>query len=176
MLKSRPDRYGAVAVSIHWLSAILIVALLGSGFRAANAMDAAAKAGILRFHIPVAIVVLLLTALRIVWWCFDRKPLPVQGSPRWQERIARWVHVAFYAVILGMAASGIGMIVLSGAAPAVFGAPGAILPNFTEYPPRAPHGLGGFLIFGLLVFHAGAALYHQFVRRDGLLRRMWYGG
>ncbi|WP_275531679.1 hypothetical protein [Ensifer aridi] len=42
MLKSRPDRYGAIAVSIRWLSAILIVGLLGSGFRAVNAMNAAA--------------------------------------------------------------------------------------------------------------------------------------
>jgi cytochrome b561 len=177
MLKSRPDRYGAIAVSIHWLSAILILALFGSGFRAANAMDATAKAEFLRFHIPVAIVVLLLTALRIVWWWrFDPKPLPLDGSDRWQERIARWVHVAFYLVIFGMVASDIGMMVLSGAAPAVFGEGGSALPNFAEYPPRAPHGLGAFLIVGLLIFHAGAALYHQFIRGDGLLRRIWYGG
>jgi cytochrome b561 len=39
MLKSRLDRYGTVAVSIHRLSAVLILALLGSGFQAANAMD-----------------------------------------------------------------------------------------------------------------------------------------
>ncbi|MGO8148947.1 cytochrome b [Rhizobium leguminosarum] len=96
MLKSRPDRYGAIAVSIHWLSAVLILALLGSGFRAANAMDAATKAGLLRFHIPVAIVVLLLTALRIVWWWrFDRKPAPVQASPRWQERLAGFADVVW---------------------------------------------------------------------------------
>lgn len=176
MLKSRPDRYGAMAVSIHWLSALLILALLGSGFRAANSLDAAAKAEFLRFHIPVAIIVLLLTALRIVWWWrFDRKPLSVEGTPRWQERIARSVHVAFYIVIFGMVTSGIGMMVLSGAAPAVFGAAGAVLPNFTDYPPRVPHGLGAFLIVGLLIFHATAALYHQFIRRDGLLQRMWYG-
>ncbi|SJM32903.1 hypothetical protein [Mesorhizobium delmotii] len=48
MLKSRADRYGTIAVSIHWLSAILILALLGSGFQAAKAMDAATKAGFLR--------------------------------------------------------------------------------------------------------------------------------
>jgi cytochrome b561 len=115
--------------------------------------------------------------LRIVWWWrFDRKPLPVEGSPAWQERVARWVHVAFYVVILGMVASGIGMMILSGAAPAVFGAPGGALPDFTDYPPRVPHGLGARLLVALLVFHAGAALYHQFIRRDGLLRRMWYGG
>lgn len=176
-LKSKPDRYGTAAISIHWLSAILILALLGSGFRAANAMDTAIKAGFLRFHIPIAIVILLLTALRIVWWWrFDLRPLPAGGSPAWQERLARWVHVAFYVIILGMVASGIGMMILSGAAPAVFGQPGAMLPNFTDYPPRAPHGLGGVLLVALLVFHAGAALYHQFIRSDGLLWRMWYGG
>ncbi len=176
MLKSRPDRYGAIAVSIHWLSAVLILALLGSGFRAANAEDAATKAGLLRFHIPVAIIVLLLTALRLVWWWrFDRKPAPVKASPRWQARLARFVHVAFYVFILGMVASGIGMMILSGAAPAVFGTPGAMLPDFTAYPPRGPHGLGALLLVGLLVFHAGAALFHQLVRGDHL-RRMWYGG
>jgi len=175
-LKSRADRYGKVAVSIHWLSAILILALLGSGFRAANTMDAAEKAGFLRFHIPVAIIVLLLTLLRIVWWWrFDRKPLPVKGSPAWQELIARWVQVAFYVVILAMAASGVGMMVLSGAAPAIFGQTGAALPNFTDYPPRAPHGLGAFALVALFAFHGGAALYHHFIRRDGLLWRMWYG-
>jgi cytochrome b561 len=57
--KSNPERYGTVAVSIHWLSAVLILSLLGSGFRAANATDAAIKAGFLRFHIPVAILALL---------------------------------------------------------------------------------------------------------------------
>ncbi|MEK1933846.1 MAG: cytochrome b/b6 domain-containing protein [Pararhizobium sp.] len=50
------------------------------------------------------------------------------------------------------------------------------MPNFTDYPPRAPHGLGGVLLVALPVSHAGAALYHQFIRRDGLLWRMWYGG
>lgn len=175
MLKSRPDRYGAMAVSIHWLSAILILALLGSGFRAGNAMEAATKAGFLRYHIPIAIIVLLLTAFRIVWWWrFDLSPIPVPGSPAWQERVARWVHIAFYVIILGMVASGIGMMILSGGGPAVFGASGAVLPTFTDYPPRVPHGLGAVLLVALLAFHAGAALYHQFIRRDGLLRRMWY--
>lgn len=177
MLKSRPEYYGTVAVSIHWLSAVLILALLGSGFQAANAMGSAAKAAFLRIHISIAIMVLLLTILRIVWWWrFDLKPLPVEGSPAWQERIAGWVHIAFYLAIFGMIASGIGMMILSGAAPAVFGEPGVVLPDFTDYPPRAPHGLGARLLVALLFFHAGATLYHHFVRSDGLLRRMWHGG
>ncbi|MEM7501840.1 MAG: cytochrome b/b6 domain-containing protein, partial [Pseudomonadota bacterium] len=45
---------------------------------------------------------------------------------------------------------------------------------FWDYLPRRPHGLGARLMVALIVFHAGAALYHQFVMKDGLLRRMWY--
>src|SRR5436309_2550129 len=83
--------------------------------------DAAAKAAILRLHIPIAIGVLALTVLRIAWWWrFDRKPGPVAASPHWQELTAKAVHVLFYLVILGMIASGVGMIALSGATPMIF--------------------------------------------------------
>ncbi len=82
MLKSKSHLYGPVAVSIHWISAVLILALLGSGFQAGSAMDPAAKSAFLRVHIPMAIFVLLLTVVRILWWWrFDLKPQPVQGSP-----------------------------------------------------------------------------------------------
>jgi cytochrome b561 len=175
MAKSKPDRYGAVAVSIHWITAALILVLLGSGFRAANAMDPVAKGAFLRIHIPLAVAILLLTLFRVVWWwLFDRKPRPVQGSPAWQEWLAWATHVAFYIVILGMVASGIGMMVLSDAAPDIF-AGSSTLPDFNDFLPRVPHGLGAFLLVALLVAHIGAALYHHFIRRDGLLRRMWFG-
>lgn len=175
MLKSTPSHYGAVPVTIHWLTALLILMAIITGFRAAGSIDPAAKAALLRVHIPAAIIILLLTIGRIVWWFFlDKKPLPVQGSPAWQERLARAVHVLFYVVILGMVASGIGMIVLSGVGPTIFDGTGTTLPNFHLYPPRVPHGLGANLLLGLLLAHIGAALYHQFVRRDVLLWRMWY--
>jgi cytochrome b561 len=175
ILKSTSDQYGTVAVSIHWVSAVLVLILIGSGFRAANTVDPAAKAAILRVHVPIAIGVLALMLLRIVWWWgFDRKPGPVAGSPHWQERTAQVVHVVFYIVILGMIASGIGMLALSGAAPLIFGGDGALLPDFSKYPPRLPHGIGARLLLGLLVLHVGAALYHHFVRHDGLLWRMWF--
>lgn len=175
MLKSSADRYGAIPVTIHWLSAILTLLTLGSGFQAGNALEPLAKAGFLRIHIGAAIIVLLLTAFRIVWWLvFDKKPLPLPGAPVWQEQFARGVHLALYVIILGMGASGLGMIVLSGAGPVIFGKTGAVLPDFHLYPPRVPHGLGAFLLLALLFLHIAAALYHQLGRRDGLLQRMWY--
>jgi len=174
-LKSSSDKYGSVAVTLHWLSALLILALIVSGFRGSGIEDPAAKAAILRVHVPIGVAILLLTLARIGWWLFaDRKPSSVPMA-NWQNRISRGVHVLFYVVILGMTASGIGMLVLSGAGPIIFGGATNSLPDFWDFLPRIPHGIGARLIIALLVLHAGAALYHQFFKRDGLLRRMWYG-
>ena len=84
------------------------------------------------------------------------------------------MHVLFYVVILGMTASGIGTLVLSGAGPILFGGAAQPLPDFWNYPPRAPHGIAARLLIVLFVLHAGAALYHHVFKRDGLLRRMWF--
>ena len=173
--RSDHSRYGSVAVIVHWLSALLIILLLGLGFRAGQTTDPATKADILQIHAPLGIAVLLLTLFRIVWWSwFDRKPAAVGNSPRWQEVSAKAVHLLFYIIILGMVASGIGMFVLSGAGPILFGgAPGA-LPDFNAVLPRVPHGFGARALLVLLILHAGAALYHHFIKRDTTLRRMWF--
>lgn len=174
-LRSTSNSYGSVAVAIHWLSVILIVVLLASGFRADAAPDDAGKIMALRVHVPAGISILVLTLARIAWWLFaDKKPDAASGTPAWQDRIARWVHLAFYLVLLGMAASGIGMLVLSGAGSTIFGGSPLVLLDFQTYPPRLPHGFGARLMIALLVAHGGAALYHQFVLRDGALRRMWF--
>ncbi len=37
------------------------------------------------------------------------------------------------------------------------------------------HGASWTLLLLLILLHIGAALYHQFLRRDNLLGRMWFG-
>jgi len=66
------------------------------------------------------------------------------------------------------------MMVLSGAAPIIFDGKRALLPDFWKYPPRIPHAIGARLLLALLALHVTAALHHHFVRRDGLLWRMWF--
>lgn len=175
-MKSTRSQYGSVAVTIHWLSAIAILTMLGSGFRAASMTDNAAKETILMFHVPLGIAILLLTLFRVFWWLrVDQKPKPVEGDPAWQTMAAKAIHVLFYIVILGMAASGIGMIALSGAGAVLFGSNEGTLPDFNSYLPRGPHGLGARLMVALFIAHAGAALYHHFIKKDGLIWRMWFG-
>lgn len=173
-LKSTSTRYGSVAIAIHWLTALMIVALFATGLLAAAQVDPAAKVALLRAHIPLGAGVLLLTLLRIVWWLVaDRRPALPSDQPDWQKFMAKAVHFALYAVVLVTASSGIATIILSGALPAIIGS--ATLPNLETVLPRAVHGLMSRAMLGLLALHIGAALYHQFIRKDRLLARMGVG-
>src|SRR5262245_45031165 len=99
-LRSSPQRYGTVPIVIHWLSALAIFIMLGTGLAAANMADAAAKTGILTVHVSVGICVLVLTLLRFTWWlAVDRRPRHHAGIPGWQARLSHIVHYALYAVI-----------------------------------------------------------------------------
>jgi cytochrome b561 len=175
-LKSSPQRYGGVPIAIHWLSALAILVMLGSGLAAANVPDDAARIGILRVHVSVGIGVLALTLLRIVWWlAIDRRPADKPGLPGWQATVSHVVHYGLYAVIVLMLASGVTLALLSGVVPGVFTGSLDVLPDFAQYPPFAAHWLGAWAMIGLVGLHTGAALYHQFWRRDRLLARMGVG-
>lgn len=175
-MKSTSSKYGTVAVTIHWLIALLILVQSGSGFRATSTVESAAREAILAMHAPLGMVILLLMILRLLWWWFaDKKPVPVAGDPAWQTFSAKAVHVLFYIVIIGMGASGIGMMAASGAGSILSGAADGPLPDFSQFLPRAPHGLGARLMLVLVALHVGAALYHHFIKKDGLIWRMWYG-
>ena len=174
-MKSTPAEYGIVARAMHWGIAAAILGMIGSGLAAERAAGTLAAENILRFHAATGIAVLALTILRMVWWAaFDRRPQPLP-MPRWQAVAARGTHLALYVLVLALAASGIAMMALSGAGYVLFaGAPGP-LPDFATLPPRAPHGVFGWLLIGLVVLHVAAALYHRFVLKDRLLTRMGLG-
>jgi cytochrome b561 len=48
-------------------------------------------------------------------------------------------------------------------------------PSFEVYPSFVAHGYFALLLAGFIILHVVAALYHQFVRKDGLFRWMWFG-
>jgi len=175
-LKSQTNRYGSLAIAIHWVTAVALLAMVGSGLAADVASGEPRAVNILRFHVTAGFAVVLLTVLRILWWIFaDTRPGHETNMPRWQAFAAHAVHYAFYVVILLLGASGLAMIALSGAGNVLFGTEAGPLPRFEDFLPRGPHGLFAFILIGMAALHVGAALYHQFVVKDRLLGRMGIG-
>jgi len=175
-LTSSPNRYGGVAIAIHWLTALAIILMLASGLSAGNMTDDAAKLGLLRFHAVTGILVGLLTLFRILWWiAFDRQPNDHPDLSRFQRLASHVVHYGLYVAILVMVSSGIATGALSGGGAQLTGAAPLPLPDFSLAPPFTVHGLVARLLIALVIGHVGAALWHQFIRRDRLLARMGLG-
>ena len=170
--KSTSTQYGSVAIAIHWSSATAVILAFIAGLVMAN--SPVIPVPLLVAHITLGLLVFALTLFRIVWWWrADKHPAPPADQPQWQRMTATIVHGLLYVLLILMATSGIATIVSSGAISAI--SSGAALPDFSELIPRIAHGIMSRLLMGLFVLHVGAALYHQFVRRDHLLARMGVG-
>lgn len=170
-----PKRYDVVARSLHWLSALAILLVLPIGLLAARASSDHQAVALLRVHVPLGLLILALMLARLAWRRRHVPPAPPSDTPRWQVTLARVVHVLLYALPIVIAASGIGLMALSGAAPLIFGRTGGRLPDFSRFPPMTVHATGALALVGLLALHVAAVAYHQFVRRDRTLARMGIG-
>lgn len=172
--KSTSDRYGSVAILIHWASAAAVIIAFAAGFAVAELLPPAQQAVVLIAHVALGLSVLVLTLLRIVWWWVaDKAPAHSAGEPAWRRVAARTVHLGLYVILILMAFSGIATMVLSGGLPAILA--GGPLPDFSTLLPRVTHGLMSKILLLLFVLHVAAALWHQYVLRDNLLARMGIG-
>ncbi|MES9973390.1 MAG: cytochrome b/b6 domain-containing protein, partial [Candidatus Thiodiazotropha sp.] len=75
-----------------------------------------------------------------------------------------------------MGASGFATANMAGLPEVVFGNSGApLVSTFDDFPPRIAHGVLSQLLLILIIGHVLAFLYHQYVRKDSLFSRMWFG-
>lgn len=172
-MKSTPERYGTVALTLHWLSAALILSLIPMGF-AMQSVPESLRLGLYGAHVVLGILIGLLTLVRLVWWmAFDRRPQASHEDPPYQRFLAKAVHAGFYIALIVLAVSGIRMLVISPLGTMLAAGDLSLMPmKLDGRPPRLVHGLMARLLMGLFVLHLIGALYHHWIRRDGALERM----
>jgi cytochrome b561 len=172
------SRYHPLLVALHWLLALLIIAALIVGFFGLAAMSNTEpeKIGILRLHMAGGMSIFALMIIRFIVRLRTSRPVKTTTGHLALDRIAPISHYGFYALVLLMIGTGYATALLAGLPEIVFGNSGALLPSsFAIYPTWIAHGYLAALLVGLIVLHLLAAFYHQFVRKDGLFRRMGLG-
>jgi superoxide oxidase len=161
-------RYPTLAILLHWCTAVLVVVdyiLSEDSEHFGNKPPA--------LHFTLGFSVLVFTVAR---WAarYAAATPPAQSTVRWMP--ARVVHATLYLLLLAVPLSGwyslsrmgLPMFVLGSRVPAIA----------TTAPDHAPgmvglvHQLAGNVLLIVAALHAGAAVWHQFVIKDNLLRRM----
>ncbi|MBL8250867.1 MAG: cytochrome b [Candidatus Competibacter sp.] len=171
--------YTPLAIGLHWLMALLIVAAFGLGWTLANMENSPQKLRWISWHKWLGITVLGLTALRLAWrLAHPAPPLPA-SMPAWQKMAAQAVHVLLYGLMFAIPLSGwlfssargfpvvyLGILPL----PDLIGADEPLGDRL-----RAVHEWLNYTLLAAFGAHVGAALKHQFVDRDGVMARMLPG-
>jgi cytochrome b561 len=171
-------RYHPLLVTLHWLLALLIIAALTIGFAWLATMPNSdpQKLGVLRLHMAEGMVILALMAVRFAVRLLTAKPAAATTGMRLVDHMAPVSHYGFYVLVALVAGTGYATAIFAGLPDIVFAGSGEPLPSdFRIYPSRVAHGYLATLLAALIGLHFIAVLYHHFVRKDGLLRRMGLG-
>lgn len=172
------QRYHPLLVALHWLMALMIlVALAAGGLVLANMPpDSPDKVAGLGGHMIFGMAIGVLLLLRLVTRTRSAHPPHAKTGNDLLDRIGRWTHWGFYVLIASMVLTGLATALGAGLFPIVFGSAAETLPpELATLPQRAAHGVIATLLVALIALHMAAAIYHQIVLKDGLLRRMWFG-
>src|SRR5690606_21016501 len=169
-------RYSTGALVLHWLIALALAFQLALGF--AMPKDERGFA-LFQLHKSVGVTILVLTLLRLGWRLTHRPPQAVEGG--FSGFLARAVHTLLYVFMIGAPLTGWALVstapiqvptLLYGVIPW----PHLPLPAGISETVEETHELLAWIGIALIGLHVLGALRHQFLLRDGLLRRMGPGG
>ena len=152
-----PDHHDAFARTLHWLMAALILAMLFVGVAMVSSIT-------------------LRPALLALHRLFRRTPALPDDLPAWQRFAARASHWALYALMLAMPLVGWAMVSAAGNPVVLWG--DVRLPPIAAHDPalysvlRSAHAWLARALLAVILLHLSAALYHAWVRRDGVFRSM----
>ena len=172
------SRYTRTAVVLHWVLALMILGSLAFGLYMTSLPFSPARLKYYNWHKWAGVVILTLSALRLLWRLTHRPPADV-AMPGWQRRAAHAVHGALYLLFFAVPLVGWAYSSAAGFPIVLFGV--LPLPDFVPVDRALAealkpwHGWLAYTLAALVALHVAGALKHQFVDRDRLLARMGFG-
>jgi cytochrome b561 len=174
--KNTASRYGSLSIGIHWIMLILFIAVYASiNLREIYPKGSDPREALKTWHFMLGMLTFAFVWLRLAARFAGPTPLIQPPIPRLQEISAKLLHLALYALMIGMPLTGWLLLSASGKPIPFFGLqlPALIAENkdlagqIKEL--HEAVGTTGYFLIGL---HAVAAFYHHYVQRDNTLTRM----
>jgi cytochrome b561 len=171
------DRFDQTSIVLHWLTVVLIVIQFASAWlRESVDHNGPIAASLFATHLNSGVLVWVVGVARLVWrHNFAYLPPFPQSMPKLQQTIAKVNEYSLYVLLLVQPVSGLGRVLLRGRpfdlfflqVPALFEENDSLRHFLAE-----SHEFGAKALLALIGLHAGAALFHRLVLRDGVLQRM----
>jgi len=171
--------YSAAARHFHWLTLALILVQFPLGIFMSKYGErtdfAPPTAQMYDTHKLLGLFILLVVVLRLSYRVTHGAPPDEPTLPAWQKVVSHLTHWLIYAMLIIVPV--VGWLAVSAYGP--FQPFGFTLPALIAQNEPASkllfgmHKLSAVLLLLLIAAHIGAALFHYFIRKDGVLNRMW---
>jgi cytochrome b561 len=168
-------RFSLVSRVLHWLMALMVLAMLFIGTGMAASVSERYRF-LIAIHRPLGLAVLILVAIRLVNRLINPPPPLPDSLPPLQRVAAKASHVLLYALMFIIPLLGWGMLSAAPYPVVIYGS--LRLPPILPQNPvlyswlRELHGDFAYLLFMVFLAHLGAALMHGLIRRDGVFESM----
>lgn len=165
------QKYSKGAIVIHWLTALLILILFPLGKYMAG-LEPVEKMNLIKIHAFLGMLVLILTILRS-WLFFKReRPEDLKTGSKFNDKLAVWIHNAFYFILFAIAFSGMATMTLGGYVAALQSTDFELLRERADIVSLPFHGVLAMIMMVLLVMHVIGVVKHYFVTKENALRRI----
>lgn len=166
-------------VTLHWLMALLVLTTFAIGLlNLTTPTNTDVKIIPLGIHMALGIAILLLVIARFTLRVLVFKPSLRPANAKKQillDQLTPYVHILLYFGTGLMALLGLAIALPADLFSIVWGRSGAPLPaDFYVYPARALHGTLSLLLMLLIAQHVLVAVFHQFIKGENYLGRMWF--
>jgi cytochrome b561 len=172
-----PTRYTRTAIVSHWLMAVLMVAVGVLGLLH-DSWPKSTQAYWINIHAMIGLALWLLVISRIRSRLAHAAPESPADAGEFSRRLAQPVHFLMYMLLFVIPIIGIVTFIWHGRVFnfGLFTLNLGVKSNRAVFHPTEDwHGYLAYALFTLAGLHALAALWHHFIRRDSVLRRMWPG-
>jgi cytochrome b561 len=170
------QRYGPVAISLHWIVAALILFNLAFGLYLVGLPLSPQKLRYFSYHKWIGVTVLLLCTARLLWRLSHPAPALPATMPTWERRAAHVSHALLYVLFFAAPLSGWLFSSANGFQTVYLGVvpiPDLLGKNkeVADVLKIAHHWIN-YTLAAVIAVHAAAALKHHFIDRDDVLVRM----
>lgn len=171
---SPATRYTLTAQALHWLTVLLILAVLPVAWVVVSLPPGPEKSWLFVIHRSLGVPILAVVAVRLAWRAMNPPPPLPGATSRAMELVGRVTHWLLYVLLLLMPVSG---YLQSGSGRPVsyfglFDLPALPENKGLDDAAKTMHLVGQWGIYALVGLHVLATAWHVAVRRDGLLSRM----
>jgi len=166
------EKYSKGTIIIHWLSFVLILALVPIGVIMSNMENDATKLILLRVHIIAGVIVFILTLFR-VWFFFKHKrPSKLRTGSWLHDKLIIWLENSFYFILILLSTSGLTTVVFGNFAEAIQNNDASLLSQTVEVPPLMAHKALAIILIILLIGHIGGVINHYIKTKENTLKRI----